>query len=352
VTVETAKNKKDSLAFTFVHPSPPKTVDVASGLSILEDTKPSVNPESDISFSSITTTAATSDMSMESFVHSTDVWLKEVDPNHEFTSNQYAPPDQALNQRSAVPFRLRRKSVLSENVLVLEFALPTADHVLGLPTGKHVYISAMIGETKVERRYTPISSDYEAGTVKLLVQVYRPNPLFPYGGQMSQYLDQLKIGSHLDFQGPVGEFEYCSNGRLIMEGSHRIAGRLNMIASGVGITSFLHIIEKILGNKSDTTRLTLVYLAKVESELLMRSTLDKWANAQSFKFRVQYVLAERWPRGWEYSTGYARKSLFARHLFPPGNDVYNLMSCPPELSERCFPFLATLGHACDKLYSF
>merc|ERR1711884_778396 len=44
----------------------------------------------------------------------------------------------ALNPRKKTPFRLQNKVVLSRDSFMLDFALPTPDHVLGLPTGKHM----------------------------------------------------------------------------------------------------------------------------------------------------------------------------------------------------------------------
>merc|ERR1711990_718203 len=112
----------------------------------------------------------------------------------------------ALNPRKKTAFRLQNKIVLSRDSFLLDFALPTAEHVLGLPTGKHMFMSAVINGETVLRRYTPISSNYDVGCVKFVIKAYRPCERFPNGGKMSQHVDSLKIGDYLDFRGPVGEF--------------------------------------------------------------------------------------------------------------------------------------------------
>lgn len=52
-----------------------------------------------------------------------------------------------------------------------------------------------------------MSSDADAGFFDVVIKVYGAgvHPKFPEGGQMSQYLDSLKIGDTVDIRGPVGK---------------------------------------------------------------------------------------------------------------------------------------------------
>ena len=91
----------------------------------------------------------------------------------------------------------------------------SAQHVLGLPVGKHVMISYLDAKgEEVARPYTPTrcvqraappmrgasraarSSDDDLGFVELVVKVYfkNVNANFPDGGLMSQHMEQLKLG--------------------------------------------------------------------------------------------------------------------------------------------------------------
>jgi cytochrome-b5 reductase len=286
-------------------------------------------------------------------IHSIDVWLGQIDGTDLNTSWRSVVCEYALNPRRTSPFRLRRKTLLNDDTFVLEFALPTAEHESGLPPGKHVIVSAVIDGKRVLRRYAPISSQLDKGILELLVKAFRPSPLYPAGGKMSQYLDRLEIGDYLDFRGPVGEFEYLSNGDFIIEGVRRTAHQFNMVASSFRIASCMQIIARILCDKSDTTRISLIYLAKDEEDLLMKSRLDKWTEEEGGKFQVHYVLSDKWPRGWKHSTGRPRQSLFAAHFSEPNDYVYNLMSAPPAVLEQyCIPALTALGHARDKQFAF
>ena len=71
--------------------------------------------------------------------------IDESDINDEFCERSGRPV--ALNPKQKKPFKLQAKTVLSHDSIKLDFALPTSEHVLGLPTGKHVFLSNVIRET-------------------------------------------------------------------------------------------------------------------------------------------------------------------------------------------------------------
>jgi nitrate reductase (NAD(P)H) len=259
----------------------------------------------------------------------------------------------ALNPRKKTPFRLQNKIVLSRDAFMLDFALPTKDHILGLPTGKHMFLSATINGEVVLRRYTPISSNYDVGCVKFVIKCYRPCTPFPEGGKMSQYVDSLQIGDYLDMKGPVGEFEYSKNGNFMIEGEHGYARRFNMLAGGTGITPVMQIASEILRHPEDPTEMSLIFACREEGDLLMRSTLDEWAANFPKKFKVHYILSENCPTDWKYSKGFVGKALFEEYLFEAASDVYTLMCGPPVMLERgCTPNLEALGHKKSNIFSF
>jgi len=260
----------------------------------------------------------------------------------------------ALNPKKKTPFRLRNKTVLSRDSFLLDFELPTPEHVLGLPTGKHIFLTAKINGELVMRRYTPISSNYDVGCVKFVIKAYPPMPpRFPIGGKMSQYLDALKIGDMLDMRGPIGEFEYTSKGSFLLEGENSYATKFNMIAGGTGITPVMQIASEVLRNPDDPTQMSLIFACREEGDLLMRSTLDEWAANFPNKFKVHYILSDKWPKDWKYSTGFVDKKLFDEELYPAGKDVYNLMCGPPIMLDRgCTPNLVALGHERHNVFSF
>jgi len=259
----------------------------------------------------------------------------------------------ALTLKRKTTLRLKDKIVLSRDTYMLDLALPTPEHVLGLPTGQHMFLYGEVDGKTIQRAYTPISSNYDIGEVKFVIKKYMPCERFPKGGKMSQYLDTLKIGDALEVRGPVGEFEYFKNGHFTMDDESYFGKSYNFVAGGTGITPCMQVAAEILRNPEDTTRISLVFACRIEGDLLMRSTLDEWAKEFPKKFKVHYILSDEWPKDWKYSTGFVDKALFEEVFHPASDDCYTLMCGPPIMIKRgCEPALTALGHKEENLFSF
>jgi NAD(P)H-flavin reductase len=146
---------------------------------------------------------------------------------------------------------LLRLQIVSHDTRIFRFELPSPEHVLGLPVGKHLMISTRLNGKLESRAYTPVSSDDEVGYFDLLVKVYFKNvhPKFPEGGKITQYLESLNIGDSIDVLGPKGSITYMGTGQLRVEDKMnkknppqiRNASVLGMIAGGSGITPMLQV---------------------------------------------------------------------------------------------------------------
>uniref|UniRef100_A0A3B3U6R2 Cytochrome b5 reductase 3 n=1 Tax=Poecilia latipinna TaxID=48699 RepID=A0A3B3U6R2_9TELE len=79
------------------------------------------------------------------------------------------------------------------------FALPSPEHVLGLPIGQHIYLSAKINGQLVVRPYTPVSSDDDKGFVDLL----RPGTVFPAFDQTVRLNQAHRHNIRIDPHGPL-----------------------------------------------------------------------------------------------------------------------------------------------------
>lgn len=88
------------------------------------------------------------------------------------------------------------KEVISQDTRRLCFALPSPQHIRGLPVSQHIYLSAQINRNLVLWPYTPVSSDDDQGFVDLVIKVYfkDTHPTFPSEGKMSQYMESMKTG--------------------------------------------------------------------------------------------------------------------------------------------------------------
>ncbi len=90
----------------------------------------------------------------------------------------------------------------------------------------------------------------------------------------------------------------------------------------------LQVIQKILENPQDKTKVSLIFANIAEQDILLKSYLDKLAKSKPDQFKLHYVLEKcvlsvckytylmnRPPAGWTQSVGYVSESLI-RDLMP------------------------------------
>uniref|UniRef100_A0A671RIX4 NADH-cytochrome b5 reductase n=1 Tax=Sinocyclocheilus anshuiensis TaxID=1608454 RepID=A0A671RIX4_9TELE len=256
--------------------------------------------------------------------------------------------------------RLVDKEVISHDTRRFRFALPSSEHVLGLPVGKHVYLSARIDGNLIVRPYTPVSSDDDKGFVDLVVKIYFKNvhPKFPEGGKMSQYLESLRIGDVIDFRGPGGLLVYKGQGRFAIQADKKApaetktARTLGLIAGGTGITPVLQLVRDVIKNSSDTTTCSLLFnflyrpffFSFTEKDILLKDELEEIQARHPDRFKLWFTV-DRAPADWEYSQGFINAEMIQEHLPPPSDDSMILMCGPPPMIQfACNPNLDKLGY--------
>lgn len=243
------------------------------------------------------------------------------------------------------------------------FKLPTAETQFGLPVGKHLKIHAPnpigkvvgewngradpdVGKAEVQRSYTPTSSDDDLGYFNLLIKVYRggARPEFVDGGKISQFIDSLTIGDHLEISGPFGLIEYKGRGSFTINSKSSMRNHIGMIAGGTGITPMYQVIKAILKDDQDTTSMSLLFANQTEDDILLRGELEHLASENPGRFKVWYTL-DRPTEGWGYSRGFINEDMIREHLPPPNEaDTLILMCGPPPMIDRaCKPSLEKLG---------
>lgn len=263
------------------------------------------------------------------------------------------------NEKYNLP--LIEKEEISHDTRRFRFGLQSDKHILGLPIGQHIHLSATINDELVIRAYTPVSSDDDKGYVDLVVKVYKRDvhPKFPAGGKMSQYLDEMKIGDKISFRGPSGRLQYLGNGKFSIKKLRKDPPKifetttLSMIAGGTGITPMLQLMRDILKNSSqDTTKLSLIFANQSESDILLRNELEELANKYVDKLKIWYTV-DTAPENWKYSKGFIDADLIKEHLFPPSDDTIVLMCGPPPMINfACNPNLEKLGYAMERTFAY
>jgi len=262
------------------------------------------------------------------------------------------------NEKYFLP--LIEKEEISHDTRKYRFELPSKDHILGLPVGQHIHLSATINGELVIRSYTPVSSDDDKGFVDLVVKVYKKNvhPKFPEGGKMTQYLDALKIGDKIAFRGPSGKLQYLGNGKFSIKKLRKDppqsvqAKKVNMIAGGSGITPMLQLITEVLKRPGDNTQLALLYANQSEEDILLRDELDVLAAKHQEQFKVWYTI-DRATDSWKFSVGFVNDKMIQDNLFPPSPDTLTVMCGPPPMINfACLPSLEKLNYEKDLNFAY
>lgn len=225
---------------------------------------------------------------------------------------------------SALP--LVKRTTVGPNVLHLTFQLPTANTIVGLPTGQHVAIQAKFDGESVSRSYTPVSNNLDRGLLELVIRVY------PDGKLTNGYLSKLKVGDEVSFRGPKGAMRY----------SQGMCRKIGMVAGGTGITPMYQLIRAICEDEQDTTEISLVYADKTEKDILLRKELDTFARRYPKNLRVYYLL-DHPPANWEFGSRYVSKEIIKDRLPGPGDDSKVLLCGPPGMVRGAKASLGSLG---------
>ncbi|KAI9852263.1 MAG: NADH-cytochrome b5 reductase [Thelocarpon superellum] len=229
-------------------------------------------------------------------------------------------------------FPLKEKTIISHNVAIYRFALPSAADILGLPIGQHISIAALLPEQPKEivRSYTPISSDENPGYFDLLIKSYPT-------GNISKYMASLKVGETIKVKGPKGNMVYTPN----------LVRHFGMIAGGTGITPMLQIIRAIIRGRpknggTDTTEVDLIFANVNVEDILLREDLDQLVKEDA-GFRVHYVLNNA-PENWTGGVGFVTGDMIKAHLPAPAPDMKMLVCGPPPMVSAMKKTLDALGY--------
>ncbi|XP_059078964.1 NADH-cytochrome b5 reductase 3-like isoform X1 [Tigriopus californicus] len=261
-------------------------------------------------------------------------------------------PITLLDPTRKYALKLIDKKVLSHDTRRFRFALPSEKHILGLPVGQHIFLSARVDGQLVVRPYTPTSSDHDLGFMDLVVKVYFKNvhPKFPDGGKMSQYLDNMPIGSSIDVRGPSGLLIYRGHGTFDIKADKKATpvtrnyAKVSMIAGGTGITPMLQLITEILDQPNDSTQLRLLFANQTEDDILVREELEQLQADHPNQFKLWYTV-DRPTEGWKYSSGFISDDMVREHLFPANEDTLAVMCGPPPMINfACIPNLEKAGY--------
>lgn len=117
------------------------------------------------------------------------------------------------------------------------------------------------------------------------------------------------------------------------------------------------LIQAILRDREDATRMALLFANKTPEDILLRAQLDDHAQADQERLSVWYTVdripVEEEEKAWPYSIGHVNAQMIAAHLPPPSPETLILLCGPPPLVHyACIPNLEKLGYAREMMFEF
>ncbi|KAJ2156648.1 hypothetical protein GGF46_005048 [Coemansia sp. RSA 552] len=224
------------------------------------------------------------------------------------------PVTKALDPKKFTAFTLKEKVPLNHDTSLFRFALG-ANEELGLDITSCFVVKAKLGDNEKAtiRPYTPVSPQHARGYFDLMVKRYPT-------GNMSKHIHDMAPGDTLDIKGPIPKHPYKA-------GEFKEIG---MVAGGSGITPMVQLIQHVLNDPNDSTKLTLVFANKSEDDIIMRSTLDEFARKHPDQLKVHYVVDKASSPDWKGDVGYLTKDMVQKYMPAAGSgDKVLVSACGP-----------------------
>jgi len=276
-------------------------------------------------------------------------------------------PPITLDRTKFVRLTLEKREEVSHDTRLFRFALPSKEHLLGLPVGQHLFLKLKnaAGE-RVMRAYTPLGTG--AGYVDFVIKVYFANvhPRFPDGGKLTQLLDAMKLGEVIEAKGPLGEYifnttmpagvtkdpEAMPTFTYTPSGTKTPFRTIGFIAGGSGITPVLQTVHALLEDPERKIEVFILYANRSVDDILCREELDELVKDPRVK-DIWYTLDVVPESGWSYSTGFINEQMVREHQPTPDKDTVVFMCGPPPMIKfACLPSLEKVGHKVEQLHTF
>ncbi|KAF1932166.1 ferredoxin reductase-like protein [Didymella exigua CBS 183.55] len=239
-----------------------------------------------------------------------------------------------------VSLPLESSEQVNHNTKLLRFKLPHDSDVSGLSLTSAVLTASWPkgSWTPVARPYTPVSPSDEPGKLDLLVKRYP-------GGKQSTHLHSLSPGDSLLFVAALRSHQWKPN----------CVPHVTLIAGGSGITPIYQLARGILSNPEDKTKITLVYAANSEEDIVLKKEFDGFQNDFPGRFEAVYAVSQP-AEGSTFRRGRVSKELLSEVTQSKDGKVF---VCGPPAMETALKgdkktkgILEELGYRNDQIHSF
>ncbi|CRG92068.1 hypothetical protein PISL3812_09123 [Talaromyces islandicus] len=265
-----------------------------------------------------------------------------------YTAYSYTQPsNKVFGGGLAGGLKLQTSEAVNHNTKRLRFSFPRPDAETGL-----TYVSSVLTAswpkgsfTPVLRPYTPVSNVENPGFIDLLVKKYPE-------GKASTHIHSLKPGDSLFFAFPIKAYTWEPN-----RYEH-----ITLIAGGAGITPLYQLIQGILNNPADKTKMTLVFGVNTEDDILLRDEFESYQKQFPDRFKIVYTVSSNSIENTspEFRNGRVTKELLKELLPPSSSGDTKVFLCGPPAMEDALTgkkrgesgILGELGYSKDQVFKF
>ena len=153
-------------------------------------------------------------------------------------------------------------------------------------------------------------------------------------------MDELKIGSIIEGEGPEGTF--------ILDEKEPFPHVF--LAGGIGITPFRSMI-KYVADKNLNTQIHLIYSNSIPEEITFRNELENWAKSwPNLKLDMTITKPEKSIRAWTELTGRIDENMIQK-LVPDFNNCIFWICGPPDMVEAMEHTLGKLNISSGRVRS-
>ncbi|UKK01980.2 NADH-cytochrome b5 reductase [Theileria orientalis] len=141
----------------------------------------------------------------------------------------------------------------------------------------------------VRRKYAPIYIDIDNRHIHFLIRIYHQTELYPDGGKLTRYLDDILITEQVNITGWRSKHKVINNNLIKSLATKVEFEKLNLAAGGTGITPFIRLLNYYQDIPVD---INLVYCNRSVEEIMLKQLIDKFADINK-RLKVTYLVSKK-----------------------------------------------------------